>query len=77
MGRGEKGEDGGKNLGPSSIGEGYSRIGEAQRRCFDCTLRFSREKFCSVFFHGILERAVQHNSAVPKNRADSNNKPSS
>ena len=31
MGRGEKGEDGGKNLGPSSIGEGYSRIGGIQR----------------------------------------------
>ena len=30
MGRGEKGEDGGKNLGPSSIGEGYSRIGGIQ-----------------------------------------------
>ena len=26
MGRGEKREDGGKNLGPSLIGEGYTRI---------------------------------------------------
>ena len=50
---------------------------KAQRRCVGSALRFFRKKFCSVLSHEIFQTAVQHNSAVPKNRADSNNGPSS
>ena len=45
MGRGEKREDGGKNLGPSLIGEGYTRIRGAPILPFNMVTHYVSEDF--------------------------------